>query len=490
MCVGPAHRLDGPERRQRIRRQGDGRRRLAPARDERGERAEHGKHDRSARGAHVATYQPLPLLAGAAAGGGVAWVVVVDDPEGDVPGLAALFSGQPVRAAAAANANRTERALRGVIMAKRSHASRAEGRGAAIDRLEAAPLSEYDAPMNTIAKHGSLTLAGLALLAVFALGACDKDNKSSSTQTSSASSQTTAAVTTTPEAKAAPSAAPSAAADGAMGKAAATWKGIGLSTPESVLHDDATDTYLVSNIDGQPAAVDGKGFIAKLSPDGTVATLKWIESGKNKVTLNAPKGMAFMGDNLYVADIDTVRIFDRKTGNPVADVKVPGATFLNDVALGTDGRILVSDTGVKPGAKGFEPTGTDAVYAIDKDKKVAAIAKSKDLGGPNGITVGGDNKVWIAAMNSGEIYSLDMKGKRADVQKMPKGMLDGIFALGSDLVVSSWDASAVYRGKPGGDFKVVVEGAKSPADISYDKKRGRVLVPLFTENEVRAYDLK
>jgi glucose/arabinose dehydrogenase len=332
-------------------------------------------------------------------------------------------------------------------------------------------------------------LAGLAGLALFALAACDKDNKSSSTtQTSSAASQATAAVTTTPEPKAAPTA--SVAPDGAMGKAAVTWKGVGLSTPESVLHDDGTDTYLVSNIDGSPAAVDGKGFVAKLSPDGTVATLKWIESGKNKVTLNAPKGMAFMGDNLYVADIDTVRIFDRKSGNPVADVKIPGATFLNDVALGTDGRILVTDTGVKPGAKGFEATGTDAVYAIDKDKKVAAIAKSKDLGGPNGICVGGDNKVWVASMGSGEIYSLDMKGKRADVQKMPKGTLDGIFPLGSDLVVSSWDASAVYRGKPGGDFKVVVEGTKSPADIGYDKKRGRVLVPLFTENEVQAYDLK
>jgi hypothetical protein len=37
---------------------------------------------------------------------------------------------------------------------------------------------------------------------------------------------------------------------------------------------------------------------------------------------------------------------------------------------------------------------------------------------------------------------------------------------------------------------VVIEDVKSPADISYDAKRGRVLVPLFQENEVRAYDLK
>jgi hypothetical protein len=31
---------------------------------------------------------------------------------------------------------------------------------------------------------------------------------------------------------------------------------------------------------------------------------------------------------------------------------------------------------------------------------------------------------------------------------------------------------------------------KSRVDIGYDTKRGRVLVPLFIENEVRAYALK
>ena len=31
---------------------------------------------------------------------------------------------------------------------------------------------------------------------------------------------------------------------------------------------------------------------------------------------------------------------------------------------------------------------------------------------------------------------------------------------------------------------------KSPADIGYDRKRGRVLVPLLTEDEVRIYGLQ
>ena len=70
-------------------------------------------------------------------------------------------------------------------------------------------------------------------------------------------------------------------------------------------------------------------------------------------------------------------------------------------------------------------------------------------------------------------------------QKLPKGQLDGIEALpGGDYLVSSWEGSAVYRGKPGGEWKPVAEGVKAPADIGVDSKRGWLLIPLFTENMV------
>jgi len=331
------------------------------------------------------------------------------------------------------------------------------------------------------------------LVVLSSVAACDKGDKGAPTTSAVATSTSTASTH-----DAAPASADagedhaSATSDaGSAHAAAVTFKGVGLSTPESVLYDDASDAYLVSNIEGQPVAADGKAFISKLSPDGKVLELKWIEAGKNKVTLNAPKGMAFANDLLYVADLDTVRMFDRKTGSPAGEVKVPGATFLNDVAATPDGRILVSDSGMKAGAKGFEPTGTDAVYAIDKAKKLTTLAKAKDLGGPNGILAAATDKTWVVTFTSGEAYALDAKGKKSDVQKLPKGALDGIVALpGGDVLVSSWDASAVYRGKLGGEMKAIIEDVKSPADIGWDSKRGRVLVPLFMENEVRAYDVK
>ncbi|HEY2518042.1 MAG TPA: hypothetical protein VGI39_44535 [Polyangiaceae bacterium] len=261
------------------------------------------------------------------------------------------------------------------------------------------------------------------------------------------------------------------------------------STPESVLYDAKDDVYLVSNINGSPGGADNNGFISRLAPDGSKNEMKWIEAGKNGVKLDAPKGLAIAGDVLYVADLTRVRMFDRKTGKPKGEVALPGATFANDLAASADGKIVyATDTGIKFDEKGPSPTGTEAVFAIEKGK-AKTIAKGEDLGKPNGIAAA-NGKVWVLGFMSGELYSINKEGKKEDVTKLPKGMLDGLVAVGDSMLVSSWEGQAIYRGKPGGTFEAVLSGVKSPADIGYDTKRSRVLVPIFEGNAVEAYDLK
>jgi sugar lactone lactonase YvrE len=284
-----------------------------------------------------------------------------------------------------------------------------------------------------------------------------------------------------------PAAAPADAAP-AADAAAAAWDGKsplslteGLQTPESVLYDADADLYLVSNINGQPLDADDNGFISKVSPDGKITELKWIDGAKDNITLNAPKGTAIVGGILYVADIDTVRKFDAKTGEPKGEIKIPGATFLNDIAPDGAGGIYVSDSGLD--AK-FASTGTDAIWHIGKDDKAKALIKNKGLSAPNGLLADKDT-VWAVTFGSGEIYPIDAKGKKGKAEKLPKGQLDGIVALdGGDLLVSSWESSTVYRGKPGGEWKPVVENVKSPADIGYDSKRHMLLIPIFQGNTV------
>lgn len=266
----------------------------------------------------------------------------------------------------------------------------------------------------------------------------------------------------------------------------------GIATPESVLYDEANDRYLVSNINGKPDAADNNGYISELSPDGKVLKEKFIAGGVGKTKLDAPKGTGISGGVLYVADISVVRLFDLKSGAPKGEIPVPGATFLNDIAVAKDGRVFVSDSGIKAGAGGFEPTGSDAVYVIDKGK-LKTVAKSKDLGGPNGVAVVA-NGVLVNTFNSDEVYRLDDKGEKHDTTKLPTGGLDGMAVVADVLLVSSWKGSAIYRGsapgKPEEKFEVAFPGLAGAADFGVDSKRSRLLVPRFMDNAVEIYDLK
>lgn len=265
----------------------------------------------------------------------------------------------------------------------------------------------------------------------------------------------------------------------------------GLSTPESVLHDEAADVYLVSNIDGAPFDEDDRAFISRLSPEGEVESLKWIDAAADDVTLNAPKGMAIVGEHLYVADIDTVRVFERTSGSPVGDIAVPGATFLNDIAVCPRGAVYVTDSGLMETPEGgFGPSGTDAIYRVALGEEPVEIAKGAELERPNGIIAPGGGVLFVATFGGSDILKVSVDG--ATVSRIPVGAasLDGVARLPSgELLVSSWESSAILRGGEGG-FDELIEGVDSPADFGFDERRGLVLVPLFSKNEVAVFSAR
>ena len=259
---------------------------------------------------------------------------------------------------------------------------------------------------------------------------------------------------------------------------------VGFATPESVLHDPSADVYLVSNINGDPLDKDGNGFISRVSPEGEVLDLRWIDGADEDVTLSAPKGMAIQGSSLFVTDIDCVRMFDLSSGGAIGEVCVEGATFLNDIAPDDQGTLFVTDTGLEMGAEGFVPSGTDAVYRLSPDGRMAAIVEGDWLGNPNGVAVG-PRGVFVVSMGSGEVFQVSVDGSHTRVMPESDRQLDGVeFLDDGGFMFSSWGDACIYRVTPDGSVERMITDIDAPADIGYDRMRNRVLIPLFNENKV------
>jgi hypothetical protein len=261
-----------------------------------------------------------------------------------------------------------------------------------------------------------------------------------------------------------------------------------LRAPESVLHDREQDLYFISNINGGLLTVDNNGFISRVHPDTMQVELKWIEGGRNGVRLDAPKGMAILGDTLYVSDVTAVRKFDRRTGASLGEITLHGAALINDIT--TDGRSLyVTDTGLLTGpGKTFFRTGSDAIWKITGDQP-EKLASGPTLRHPNGIDYV-DGKLRVVTFGPNELYELN-DGKRRELAQLPRGQLDGLVHLDDGTaLVSSWEGEGIYRQTKRGEFEPVLTGIDAPADLGYDFKRHRLLVPSSGTNQVTIHAMR
>ncbi len=262
-----------------------------------------------------------------------------------------------------------------------------------------------------------------------------------------------------------------------------------LQNPESVRWDAEQGIWFVSNVNGNPSDKDGNGYISRLKADGAVDSLKFVAGGRNKVTLNAPKGMAIVGDTLWVADIDAVRGFNRKSGALVANIAVPGAKFLNDVTAGPDG-LYITDTGIHFGAGGsMTHPGPDRVFRI-AGRKVTTALTFKGQVGPNGITWDSTaSRLIMVPMGDSTIVSWAPGDSAPQPLAKAPPMMDGVEALGGGrYLVTSWADSSLNLVADGKVTRIAA-GIAAPADIGFDRAGGKVAVPQLTENTMELLDV-
>lgn len=264
-----------------------------------------------------------------------------------------------------------------------------------------------------------------------------------------------------------------------------------MKTPESARYDPELDVFYVSNINGNPSQHDGNGSILVVRADSTGVSKVLVESGKNGATLDAPKGIALIGDTLWVADINHLRAFNRRTGAPVADINLASmkAQFLNDVVIGGDGAVYTTDTGLAFDAKGaVTHPGVDQIFKIVGRK--ATSIKADSLNAPNGIAWDAANSRFVLAPFSGNAVQTWMPGdKQPTTLATGPGQYDGVEVLADGrILVTSWADSAVHLVQHGAMTKLV-SNVSGPADIGVDTKRGVVAIPRFSDGKVEYFKI-
>ncbi|MDB4905290.1 MAG: hypothetical protein JWO05_74 [Gemmatimonadetes bacterium] len=258
----------------------------------------------------------------------------------------------------------------------------------------------------------------------------------------------------------------------------------GFLSPESVRYDAELDAFYVSNMFLFGSWKDGNGYLARVNAANIADSRILAQGGVRGVTLNAPKGMAIHGDTLWVADIDVLRAFDRNTGAPLGEVDLTPwhPTLLNDVAMGPDGSIRVTDTGVVLSEVGVLPDTTgDRIFVIGAGRSVRVIAAGAPYPKPNGLTWDAKRNRWLVVTFDdfrSVLYSMPRDDSTRTQLATGRGRWDGVEVLGDGrILVSSWADSSLHIIDGARDTQVI-RHVPVPADIGVDTKRNRVAIPV------------
>ena len=163
-----------------------------------------------------------------------------------------------------------------------------------------------------------------------------------------------------------------------------------LKNPESVVYDSKKNLLYVSNVDGNPDDKDNKGFISILSPtNGSIINLNWVSN------LNAPKGIDLDNNTgkLYVSDITNLIEIDLSSGKIINRYPALDNSSLNDVVIDKKGNVFVSD----PPNNAIFTLNTKNNSATTNNKALQIWLKSKELNGPNGITIDDSKNILVVA---------------------------------------------------------------------------------------------
>ncbi len=251
----------------------------------------------------------------------------------------------------------------------------------------------------------------------------------------------------------------------------------GLKTPESVVQGKDGSIYISEIVE---FGKDGDGQISKVDKKGNVTI---FAKG-----MDDPKGLAMIGDKLYVADKNRVLEVNKDGTWQVygAQMAFPGTpVFLNDIEADNLGNLYVSDSGdLKSGGQ---------IYKIAKGGSpitVVADSKNPDILAPNGLLFEGRNNLLSVDFESGILYRVNLSTGATTKIGTGFGGGDGMVKTkAGKIIISDWKAGKVYE-LVAGKSRVIKEGYKAAADIALTADGQFLMVPDMTAGELDFIEIK
>ncbi len=253
-----------------------------------------------------------------------------------------------------------------------------------------------------------------------------------------------------------------------------SWSAGPFDMPESAIFDAAHDRIIISVIQGHPGEADGNGHLALLSLDGAVLEPSWIAG------LDAPKGMAIVGETLLVADLTRLHEIDLPTGTLLRSLEVDGAVFLNDITSGGEQAYVSDFIG-------------NRIWRYQAGEMTVWL-EDEALAHPNGLLLDEERLVvgsWGQGMRDdfstdvpGSLLAVDLETQAISTIVPSLGNLDGVVRIGDRLLVSDWITGQLFEVGADGTHTVIAEYPAGLADIAaYDNT---LVLPSMLEGNVLA----
>ncbi|MCG8526863.1 MAG: TIM barrel protein [Opitutales bacterium] len=240
--------------------------------------------------------------------------------------------------------------------------------------------------------------------------------------------------------------------------------------PENAHWHEASQSWFVSNLGGGlNLSRDNYGWVTRLDESGEVVDPQWVEG------LDAPTGMDDYEGILYVGDRGYVTAIDIETGRILKKIVLPGAEFVNDVAISEDGQVFVSDT------------FGNQIFQFRNLGPAEVWLKTDELNYPNGLWVV-DNRLTVATWGNivdpatfgtdrlGTLKSVDLESKEltelADGRELAN--FDGVVRYKDSWYGTFWTEGQLLRIDDKGNATPVLTGFNQLADLGINENDGQI----------------